>query len=282
MRKLLLFAAIIPTISFSQTNTAGDIFDFQVGDEFHYHETYTENNSTGLTTEYSYDVFRILGRTDGSDQVEYSIEHLVFEQSGSWALVSESTDDVTYDDLSTLIDEHSSVVSDFSGFGDPTYSSSSGAVGSCSHTADRFHKYNSDQSGSASRTYQLAPGLGYVSSKRTFTNNNPSNSTNRESNLVYYRKGSSTCGEVGIPTTLLDVDAADRQFVSTYPNPTESSVRWNGISAQTVEVLDNTGRVVVNATQPNGSIDVSHLAEGVYIMMLHVEDGVYTSTVVKQ
>lgn len=81
------------------------------------------------------------------------------------------------------------------------------------------------------------------------------------------------------PSGILDVAYT---AIALYPNPTEGMVSWNGISAQTVELYDNAGRVAFTATQPNGSVDISSLTEGIYIMMLHTEEGVYTSRVVKQ
>lgn len=73
-----------------------------------------------------------------------------------------------------------------------------------------------------------------------------------------------------------------QKLIEVYPNPTESLVKWNGITAQTVEVMDNTGRVVLNVAQPNGTVDISSLTKGVYILRLENEEGIYTSRVLKQ
>lgn len=81
------------------------------------------------------------------------------------------------------------------------------------------------------------------------------------------------------PSGILD---ANYKSVSIYPNPTEGIVNWNGINAQTAEVMDNTGRVVLNVAQPNGTVDISSLTEGIYILRLENEEGVYTSRIVKQ
>lgn len=67
-----------------------------------------------------------------------------------------------------------------------------------------------------------------------------------------------------------------------FPNPTENMMFWNGINAQTAKVMDNTGRVVMNVSQPNGSIDISALTEGIYLLSLETKDGTYTSRVVKK
>ncbi|MGB0918185.1 MAG: T9SS type A sorting domain-containing protein [Flavobacteriales bacterium] len=70
--------------------------------------------------------------------------------------------------------------------------------------------------------------------------------------------------------------------LSVYPNPTENVVSWNGITAQTAELFDNTGRSVLTVTQPNGTVDVSELTDGIYIIKLFTEEGAYTARVVKQ
>lgn len=72
------------------------------------------------------------------------------------------------------------------------------------------------------------------------------------------------------------------QTISTYPNPTEGIITWNTVNAQTAEVFDNTGRSVLAAAQPNGSIDISELTEGIYILKLFAEEGTYTSRIAKQ
>lgn len=67
-----------------------------------------------------------------------------------------------------------------------------------------------------------------------------------------------------------------------FPNPTENMMFWNGIDAQTARVMDNTGRIVLNVSKPNGSIDISALTEGIYMLSLEAKDGTYTSRIVKQ
>lgn len=89
------------------------------------------------------------------------------------------------------------------------------------------------------------------------------------------------CLEVTRQNTV-SVTESDFETVYTYPNPTNNVVNWTGIAAQAAEVFDNTGRSVLTVAQPNGTIDVSELTEGIYILKLFTEDGAYTSRVVKQ
>lgn len=75
---------------------------------------------------------------------------------------------------------------------------------------------------------------------------------------------------------------ADYQVVELYPNPTQGVVNWSGTNAQTAEVYDNAGRMVMSLAQPNGTMDISSLTEGIYVLKLFTEDGAYTSRVVKR
>jgi len=89
------------------------------------------------------------------------------------------------------------------------------------------------------------------------------------------------CVEV---TRFSSVDISDLPLstIELYPNPTEGIVRWNGVIAQSVEVYDNTGRVVLTAGKAAGMVDVSSLTEGIYTLKIYADDGVYTARVVRQ
>ncbi|MBL4587245.1 MAG: T9SS type A sorting domain-containing protein [Flavobacteriales bacterium] len=92
-------------------------------------------------------------------------------------------------------------------------------------------------------------------------------------------------GEFCLEVTQIDPNGiadVEYQTINIYPNPTKGMISWTGINAQTAKVYDNTGRSVLTVSQPNGTIDITALTEGIYIMMLHTEDGVYTSRVIKQ
>lgn len=75
---------------------------------------------------------------------------------------------------------------------------------------------------------------------------------------------------------------AEGDNIRIYPNPTKGLVSWNGVQAQTAEVYNNTGRMVLNAVQPVGVIDITSLPKGMYILMIHSAEGVHTSKVMKE
>lgn len=70
--------------------------------------------------------------------------------------------------------------------------------------------------------------------------------------------------------------------ISVYPNPTKGIVRWSSLNAESAELYDGTGRVVLRTGQPNGKVDMSNLSNGVYLLLLRTRQGVYSSRVSKQ
>lgn len=80
----------------------------------------------------------------------------------------------------------------------------------------------------------------------------------------------------------VSVSESELLSIDVYPNPTENNISWNGVNAQTAEIYDNAGRVVISVSQPNGRVDLSNLIEGVYILKVFTNEGTYTSRVIKQ
>ncbi len=68
--------------------------------------------------------------------------------------------------------------------------------------------------------------------------------------------------------------------VNIYPNPVSSVLRVEGEGIEQVEVIDVNGRVVMNTK--GGSINVSSLADGVYMVRVVTESGVSTQKIVKK
>ena len=97
--------------------------------------------------------------------------------------------------------------------------------------------------------------------------------------------GGST-GEFCLEVTHIDnpvgIVNVEEKRISVYPNPTEGVVSWNATNVNTAEVYDNTGRLVLTDDQPNGTLDIHSLKEGIYTLMLLSETGVYTTRVFKQ
>lgn len=76
--------------------------------------------------------------------------------------------------------------------------------------------------------------------------------------------------------------AAEVPTIEIYPNPTNGQINWTGINTRTAQLFDNTGRMVFSAQKSSGSLDMSNLPAGFYMLRLQTETGVFTSKIMKQ
>lgn len=79
---------------------------------------------------------------------------------------------------------------------------------------------------------------------------------------------------------IVGVDDVDDANVSIYPNPVSSMLRVEGQGIEQVEIIDVNGRVVMNTK--GGDINVSDLADGIYMVRVVSESGVSTQKIVKK
>lgn len=76
---------------------------------------------------------------------------------------------------------------------------------------------------------------------------------------------------------------ADRAALRVYPNPAQSTV--NVASAEpllSVKVLSMAGKLMLNETSPVGTIDVSHIAPGLYLLVAETPSGITTAKLIKE
>ena len=81
------------------------------------------------------------------------------------------------------------------------------------------------------------------------------------------------------------VDVSTTPEVKVYPNPTTSTVNVAAEGMTHVEVYDNEGRRLQDYTaqgQPVVTLDVRHLATGVYYLRIHTPSGVTIQKVIKR
>lgn len=76
------------------------------------------------------------------------------------------------------------------------------------------------------------------------------------------------------------IDGVNEANVVLFPNPTSDMVNVQAEGLKSVQVYDMSGRVVLNST--NSSIDMSQMANGVYMFRVSTESGVSTLKVVKK
>jgi hypothetical protein len=94
-----------------------------------------------------------------------------------------------------------------------------------------------------------------------------------------------TCGQVVKQVTFNCIKAGVEELglssrLTLYPNPTASDVTvetQGGVMMESITVIDNLGKVVYQVTptdKVNYLVNVSHLANGFYTMLIHTDNGV--------
>jgi hypothetical protein len=87
--------------------------------------------------------------------------------------------------------------------------------------------------------------------------------------------------DVSIAATSGIEDAENASNVAVYPNPVLNMLNIAGDNIQKVEVIDINGRTVLSNDRA-GQLDMSNLAEGVYMVRVISADGIHTQKVVKK
>ena len=86
----------------------------------------------------------------------------------------------------------------------------------------------------------------------------------------------------GCPAIVGTDNALANDAIEIQPNPTDDVLYINtDIAIEKAEIYDNTGRLVANFVQPNASIRIAHLPQGVYFMQLHTAQERITKKIVK-
>ena len=78
------------------------------------------------------------------------------------------------------------------------------------------------------------------------------------------------------------IQTADFQLHYGYPNPTSGIIHFSENNWQSVKINDVTGKVVMQVSQPFTTLDISHLKNGVYQLILVSETGSTTTRITKQ
>lgn len=74
------------------------------------------------------------------------------------------------------------------------------------------------------------------------------------------------------------VDHVDENMVSIYPNPVSELLNINTeIPLKSLQLFDISGRCVLNVLAPSGTIDISALKNGIYLLKIQSIDGKYQS-----
>ena len=76
------------------------------------------------------------------------------------------------------------------------------------------------------------------------------------------------------------LDNAEEINLNVYPNPTTGIVTVDGEGIKNVEVMDMSGRMVMNTN--DRTVDMTNLSNGIYMMRISTEKGTFTQKIVKK
>lgn len=77
------------------------------------------------------------------------------------------------------------------------------------------------------------------------------------------------------------IETAAMSALNVYPNPAHNMVRVNGVSVNSLEVLDMAGRLVMKNEGMN-TINISNLSNGVYTLRINAAEGIAARKIVKK
>ena len=85
-----------------------------------------------------------------------------------------------------------------------------------------------------------------------------------------------------IPSFKENIKAVEN--VNIYPNPASENIIIEGLQIGQVEIINLQGQVVKNIDilDPKTDIDISKLTDGVYMIKVKMEDGIFVRKLLKQ
>jgi len=85
---------------------------------------------------------------------------------------------------------------------------------------------------------------------------------------------------LSLPSGVNNVDLGS--LFEVYPNPTTDALRWGTLKVDRLQVLDASGRICFETTNPNGMLDMSAFESGRYMVVIEAEGQRAVKAVVKQ
>ena len=274
IRTVILLWLLFSTILYSHAqdySTWGEIYDYEVGDIFHYNE-WASGSGGGYDESTNIEIVEKTFSQD-SNTVTYIefVKRLYFDPGtplhGEY---SEYTDTISYDNLNSIF------------IADTIYTSSA-------YNGRKISYQNLSVPIWTEEYRRYVDGCGFAF---WYRDDKQLPAYVFERKLKYYKKGDE---EWGTPIILVDIDERKKVFegVKTYPNPftTSTTIEYElkEISNMQFTIYNVIGEVVYNAEdhiRPPGSHTVtwspSHLPEGLYYGVLRSEEGVSVVKIIKQ
>lgn len=276
MKNLLLFILIILGFqnSFGQNYTKGNVYDFNIGDEFHY-----RTSSIGFPSMPNGDhIDRILDRYTNSTHLFYEVGDVSLTNSN--VILSTRIDSIPLSTLSDFVlDTISSGV-----FGDTIITKDTIITDSLLCSPEHLWLISTLDIPDGQEpplwwnTFKI--GLGDVNYYRVSLGGYASR------NLVYYKKGNVRCGEPVYITSIQNIGYTG--LIKLSPNPFQDRIFIT--SKYTIEqpirfyLYNNLGQLILEQIiQGDNSVKIpTNISKGIYYGVIHYKNQVQTTKLVKQ
>ena len=280
-KSLFFVLAFVPFfIQAQELMTIGEVFDFEVGDEFHSHSKMTQAMANGdrmsITDKYY---------SANNDTVFYVEQHNTYWTELSWEggephfiyHYNTSVKTKSYTNLSAPISDYDD------GFllNQQSYTSSQfcdSIINKCSYQVGPG--FENDNYGRA-----YGKGLGMVSAFHSSGMNG--GVTLLDDELFYYKKNGLTCGSPDLTGVNVESIAAKESGFSVFPNPTQSEIQLiNKANSHPFEycLMDGTGRTIsvgkLSATEH--TLQLANYKAGIYFLLIRFDNKSTTLKVIKE
>ena len=265
----------MPYFGFSQNYIpTKDVYDFDIGDEFHYERTFSGGYSKKT-------IKKILSKTLTTDSVSYQIHSYgVIDIYGSpqtrfGSVITEKyyMSDTIFDTIPPCLDTlHLYYSSYLSNFPSRIHCFLIDTIYNNTPYGNTYSLNNSDFEYNKNIYYSVGLGKSYFYEDIRYSLP-PVTETNR---IVYYKKDSLSL-TLGNPWTFTTgLEENNLLDFSVYPNPANGfiKVNYSGIpNSYQYQLMNSLGQVLLSGKNEQNNIDVSSIPAGIYFLTITNEDG---------
>jgi hypothetical protein len=273
--------------------TNEDLYDYQPGDEFQYHEYYFHAGNPPEFNHNIYIKYTILSRNMTNDSIIYKAIHEHF--SVDTAQFHVDTVQLKYYRHTVIAHIPFELINGgyYFNFGSTKHFGLSNYCGLKLWTYTYIPQYNLEYCALDTcwgQTEYIPPmypiittryvvGLGIYTDESSLLLPPPTGYL-QQMDMVYFKKNGIICGTdfvLGIHESITD------KKISIYPNPATSSLWIEGLSkTATAEVFDMSGKILLKKQLNTNQIDICTLAKGLYFIKLTTEEGSVVRKFVKE
>lgn len=258
---------LIPYNGLSQARlTNKQVYDFNIGDEFHYKVNFSSVASEGYK-------YTILGKKILNDSITYTMMYDSYKQRFEYTFDSEIRT-ITITDLDSFIDDlyQISLNKEDTCFSDTFFFSEKLKVPVYTYT------YSTCSFEASTTIEEFGVGLG----KTEYEHRDPTGPFYFWHVMRYYKKGAITFGS---PDKAYELGIKNFQMesINVYPNPAKDELYLVGNfkSFFGIQIMDCFGRIVNPKMITSSKIDISTLSPGIYYLIFYEKGYQYTGKFIK-